>query len=70
MSQYHPPSGLHQGLELLINPNWSAEQALAVFELLNDLCDRIWVHYQLELIRELSEEQITSFDVPETDPPF
>lgn len=70
MSRYHPPSGRHQGLELLINPNWSAEQALAVFELLHDLCDCIWAHYELELIREMSEERITSFDAPETDPPF
>ena len=47
-----------------------AQAGLAVLELLNDLCDRIWVHYQLELMRELSEDRITSFDVPETDPPF
>ena len=44
MKLYHPPSGINQGLELLIDPNWSPEQALAVIELLDDLRDRIWAH--------------------------
>jgi hypothetical protein len=28
---------------------WTPEQALAVFELLNDLRDRVWKHYSLQL---------------------
>ena len=43
--------------------DWTPEQALAVVELLDDLRDRIFEHYQLpikELIRE--ERGIDSFD--------
>jgi hypothetical protein len=56
MKTYHQPSGLNVGLEFLIDSDWTAEQALAVVELLDDLRDRIMVHYQLpimELTREL-----------------
>ena len=41
------PSGLRDGLELRIDANWSPEQAMAVIELLDDLRDRIWSHYEL-----------------------
>lgn len=44
MKLYHPPSGLHHGLDLLINPDWSPQQAMAVIELIDDLRYRIWVH--------------------------
>ncbi len=33
MKLYHPPSGIQHGLDLLINPNWSPDQAMAVIEL-------------------------------------
>ena len=41
MKRHHQPSGLQRGLELLIDPHWSPEQAMAVIELLDDLRDRI-----------------------------
>jgi hypothetical protein len=56
MKTYYQPSGLHCGLEFLIDSHWTAEQAMAVVELLDDLRDRIIAHYQLpimELRREL-----------------
>jgi hypothetical protein len=48
------------GLPLTINFNipayWTPEQALAVFELLDDLRDKIGAHYSIQLF-ELSREQ-------------
>lgn len=70
MKRPHQPSGLHRGLELLIDPDWSPEQALAVIELLDDLRDRIWAHYELALVTKLREERVTHRDVGINDPPF
>ena len=70
MKLYHPPSGINQGLELLIDPNWSPEQALAVIELLDDLRDRIWAHYKIDLQQRLSDERVTHDDITISDPPF
>lgn len=70
MTRYHQPSGLHHGLELLIDPNWTPDQALAVIELLDDLRDRIWAHYELALTTAFREERVTCHDVEITDPPF
>lgn len=50
------PSGITRGLDFLIPRDWSAEQALAVVELLDDLRERIVTHYQIEL-NELLREQ-------------
>ena len=55
MKTYYQPSGLHSGLELLISSHWTAEQAMAVVELLDDLRDRIMAHYQLPIM-ELRHE--------------
>lgn len=52
----HLPSGLSRGLELLIDADWSPQQAFAVFELISDLRARIWMRYGVEL-HELIREQ-------------
>ena len=55
MKKYPQPSGLQDGLDFLINNEWTPEQAYAVFQLLDDLRDRIVAKYELpmtELIRE------------------
>ncbi len=70
MKLYHPPSGIQQGLELLIDPNWSPDQAMAVIELIDDLRDRIWSHYEIVLQQKLRDERITRCDVISSDPPF
>lgn len=70
MKSYHPPSGLHRGLELLIDPNWSPEQALAVIELLDDLRDRIWAHYARDLRQRLRDDRVTESYIDIADPPF
>ena len=49
MTRVHLPSGIIYGLNFLIPDNWSADQALAVVELLDDLRERICMHYQLAL---------------------
>ena len=47
MTRSHLPSGTSHGLDFLISDNWSAGQALAVVELLDDLRERIAAHYQI-----------------------
>ena len=68
--KHHQPSGLRAGLELFIDPNWSADQALAVIELLDDLRDRIWAHYELTLKTRCREDRITRNKLSVSDPPF
>ena len=70
MTRHHQPSGLNRGLELLIDPHWSPEQAMAVVELLDDLRGRIWAHYEVTLMTQFREERVTRHDVEITDPPF
>ena len=70
MKRYHQPSGIRQGLELLIDQNWSPDQALAVIELLDDLRDRIWSHYEIALQQKLRDERITRYNAVISDPPF
>jgi hypothetical protein len=64
------PSGLRDGLELRIDANWSPAQAMAVIELLDDLRDRIWSHYELALMEQFRNDRVTCQDVETTDPPF
>lgn len=68
--RHHQPSGLRDGLELLIDPRWSPDQALAVIELLDDLRDRIWSHYEPMLLDKLRNDRITLHHVEIADPPF
>ncbi len=70
MKLYHPPSGIQHGLDLLINPNWSPDQAMAVIELIDDLRDLIWSHYEIVLQQKFREERVTEYDVDISDPPF
>jgi hypothetical protein len=70
MKLYHPPSGIKQGLELLINSDWSPDQVMAVIELLDDLRDRIWSHYETVLQQQLRDDRITRHNVVSSVPPF
>jgi len=67
---YHQPSGLRRGLDLLIDPHWSPEQARAVIDLIDDLRDRLWAHYEFTLMTQLRKERFTQHDAEITDPPF
>lgn len=56
MKPWHLPSGRQRGIPFLLPDDWTPEQALAVVELLDDLRETIWNHYQIplhELLREL-----------------
>jgi hypothetical protein len=57
MNNYQQPSGLTIGLGFLIDDNWTAEQAWAVVELLDDLRGRIMSHYLLPIQELLREER-------------
>jgi hypothetical protein len=66
MKYPHQPSGIQRGLPFLIQDNWTPEQAQAVFEVLDDLRERIWEHYALPL-QELYRQQRMPH---EADPPL
>lgn len=58
----------------IIPPDWSAEQALATFELLNDLMERIWARYALDIQALIRQQQCSdhnaSNDSDPDHPPF
>lgn len=58
----------------IIPADWSAEQALATFELLNDLMERIWTRYALDIQALIRQQQCsnpnTSDDFDPDHPPF
>jgi hypothetical protein len=51
-------------IDFAIPTYWSPEEALAVFELLDDLRDKIWAHYGLHLQQLLAEQQQTTLRHP------
>jgi hypothetical protein len=58
MTRSHLPSGTTRGLSFQIPDDWSANQALAVVELLDDLRERICTHYQVALHELLREQRV------------
>ena len=65
MKNYYQLSGLNTALDFLIDKNWTPEQALAVFELLDDLRERIFNHYQIPIQELLKEERGTTGELEE-----
>ena len=43
---------------------------MAVIELIDDLRDRIWSHYEIVLQQKFRDERITEYDIAISDPPF
>jgi hypothetical protein len=43
-------------IELIVPAYWSPEQALAVFELIDDVREKIWDHYGLHLQKLIAEQ--------------
>ena len=74
MTHKHHHDGLPAHLLFALPATWSAEQALAVLELLDDLRERIGQHYDLalhDLLREqYGEPHDTGDAIPDDDPPF
>ena len=56
MTYYPQPSGISSGLNFLIDGEWTPEQAYAVFQLLDDLRDRILAKYQCAIMERMREE--------------
>jgi hypothetical protein len=75
MKHAHLPSGLLKGIAFIIPECWSPEQALAVFELLDDLRHQIWSHYQMPILELMhdqrsGDENSASLSLPFDEPPF
>lgn len=49
---------------------WTPEQALAVYELIDEIRDAIWSRYQVPLIELMQEERVTTFEVNDDDLTF
>jgi len=68
------PSGLKQGITLIIQNDWSTEQAVAVVELLGDLQDVNCLHYQPQLQELMGQDRGAGpnvySDINEDDVPF
>lgn len=53
----------------IIPTDWSAEQALATFELLNDLMERIWTRYAHDIQALIRQQQCSDHNAPaDSDP--
>ena len=74
MKPHHLPSGLQQGISLIIQKDWSTEQALAVVELLGDLQEVIYRHYQPQIQEFMRQDRgdgpNASSGIHEDDVPF
>ena len=51
------PSGIVEGIPFLIVNHWTPDQAMAVVELLDDLREQIWRHYELQLVPLIREDR-------------
>jgi hypothetical protein len=67
-------TGLPLGVPLAIPAYWTPEEALAVFELLDDLRDRIWSIYQTVLQDQVRQQRqsgaVDPVHIDEDDLPF
>ena len=59
MKLCNQPSGISSGLPFTVDATWTPEQALAVWELLDDLRDRVWTHYGLVIQNLMHEQRVT-----------
>ena len=56
--------------------HWSPEQAIAVFEILDELREHVWAHYGLQIQQVLRDERSTAvraadnISIDEADVPF
>ena len=53
----------------IIPADWSAEQALATFELLNDLMERIWTRYASNIQALIQQQQYYDPNAPDDSAP-
>ena len=67
-------AGLQHSIPLAIPTYWTPEQAIAVFELIDDLRERIWSIYQINL-QDLTRQQrqsapVDHIEIDDDDLPF
>ena len=67
-------AGLAHAIPLAIPTYWTPEQAIAVYELVDELRERIWSIYQIPL-QDLTRQQrqsapIDPVEIHDPDPPF
>ncbi len=60
----HLPSGTTEGIPMLIDAHWSLEQAIAVYELLDDLREQVWRHYGHQIAEHYREVRVTTTPGP------
>lgn len=68
MSKWHQPSGISSGLPFTVDATWTPEQALAVWDLLDDLRDRVWTHYGMVIQNLMREQCVTHEPIDDFDP--
>jgi hypothetical protein len=56
----HPAAGT----PITLPADWSPEQAAAVFEILDELRDRVWAHHGLQIQQVLREQQCITANPP------
>jgi hypothetical protein len=56
------PSGLQVGIGLIIHKDWTTEQAVAVVELLDDLREVIYRHYQPQIQEFTRQDRCTELN--------
>ena len=59
MKQGNQPSGFPSRLPFTVDATWTSDQALAVWDLLDDLRDRVWTHYGLAIQNLMREQRVT-----------
>jgi hypothetical protein len=52
------------GRSFTLPTNWSPEQAMAVFEILDELRERVWAHYGPQIQQVVREEQCIAAKPP------
>jgi hypothetical protein len=63
-----PPSGRRRGLPFIVPDDWTPEQALAVFELLDDLREVVSSYYAGQIQDLTRQDRQTHHHPPDDDP--
>lgn len=62
------PSGITDGIPVLVESSWMPEQAVAVIELLDDLREQIVRHYAPQIQAHFRADRITDTGSPDSIP--
>jgi hypothetical protein len=62
------PSGINEGIPLLVDAHWTSEQALAVVALLDDLREQIVRHYMLQIQAYYQDDRMPDGSPRDADP--